>query len=84
MSDYYGPWIENLYIDRYLDKPLSHFNGMIPLFVQWTDIHVYSFSRNATNHSHYKNLYDSMEKHFKSFLRHDVIYVTVCQDAQGW
>ena len=38
-----GPWIENLFIDKFIGKPLSYFGGLIPLFIQWTDIHVHEF-----------------------------------------
>jgi hypothetical protein len=30
-----GPWIENLYIQNFINKPLASFGGMIPIFVQF-------------------------------------------------
>lgn len=30
-----GPWIEEEFIAKYLNKPLSYFGGYIPIFVQW-------------------------------------------------
>ena len=41
---YTGPWIENLFIQRFIDKPLSSFRGMIPLFVQFVRTVVYLLS----------------------------------------
>lgn len=38
---YAGPWIENHFIDRFVDKPLHSFGGLIPLFVQWTDYNIH-------------------------------------------
>lgn len=37
---YDGPWIENYFIDAFIDKPLSYFRGFIPLFIQWVDVMV--------------------------------------------
>lgn len=37
MTYYSGPWIENYFIDRFVNKPLQSFGGIFPLFVQWTD-----------------------------------------------
>jgi hypothetical protein len=34
--------IENHFITQFSRKKLEEFNGFIPLFVQWVDIHVYS------------------------------------------
>ncbi len=32
-----GPWIDNIFIDTYLHKPLHHFRGIIPIFIPWHD-----------------------------------------------
>ena len=37
-----GPWIENIFISKYMDKPLSFFNGLIPIFIQWIDTDIAS------------------------------------------
>ena len=37
-AGYGGPWIENLYVEKFLPKPLASFNGLIPLFVQFVII----------------------------------------------
>ena len=34
-ADYKGPWIENYFISYFMIKPLSFFNGLVPLFIQW-------------------------------------------------
>ncbi len=68
-----------------MGKPLSSFGGMIPLFVQWTDIHVHEFNsqNDAAKDLQAKELYNGMIENFGKFIRNDVIYVTVCQDDQG-
>ena len=30
-AGYNGPWIENHYISHFMHKPLSYFNGLVPL-----------------------------------------------------
>lgn len=74
-----GPWIENIFISHFIDKPLSYFNGMIPLFVQWTDIHVNAFA--GRNQS--LPIYSQMTNRISQLLRDDVIYFTVVQDDEG-
>ena len=32
-----GPWIENLFISKYIHRPLAHFHGFIPIFIPWQD-----------------------------------------------
>ena len=63
---------------------------MIPLFIQWTDVHVYAVQENATQANitleqdlYHKRLYESMIKDFEGYIRDDVLYVTLCQDDQG-
>lgn len=78
---YHGPWIENHFIDHFLNKPLSYFNGLIPLFIQWTDIHVHYFSgiKNSSI-----PLHTDMPKLVSSFLRKDVLYFALHQDDEGF
>ena len=80
-NDYFGPWIENYYITHFIDKPFEYFNGIIPLFIQWTDIHVHSLP----NFSNYTNIisYSYLIKRISELLRNDVIYLAVTQDDQG-
>ena len=71
-SGYSGPWIESLFISEFIDKPLSYFNGLFPLFVQWIE------NDHATRNS--KNtLFDELH----AVLRTDVIYVLVSQSNLG-
>ena len=44
-AGYSGPWMENHFIERFSSLPLSAFRGLIPIFVQWTDIHVHYFMK---------------------------------------
>lgn len=49
MPYHYTPFInfikmpENHFIDHFISKPFSFFNGLVPLFVQFVDIHCYDF-----------------------------------------
>jgi len=79
-NGYPGPWIENLFISRFIDRPLSYFRGMIPLFIQFVDIHMLDRMNSTNVHvPKYKDLIQSLVK----ILRDDCIYVTVSQDDQG-
>ena len=78
-----GPWIENKWIERNIGKPLSSFNGLIPLFVQFVDIHANGFLGKGIDHGYYKRLFESMGEEIADMLRKDVLYVTVSQDDEG-
>ena len=78
-SGYEGPWIENHYIEKFVDKPLSYFSGLIPLFIQFVDIHVNDFLHRHKNHPTYDDIYHVLDK----VLRHDVLYLAVSQDDEG-
>ena len=70
-----GPWMENHFISEFCcDKPLSFFGGLVPLFIQWTDLwHLYK-----------ETWYDHVEgRNFISKLRKDVIYVALSQHDEG-
>lgn len=67
---YGGPWIENLWIDRYIGKPLGTFGPFVPLFIQWVDI--------AKSVS-----YDDVARVLEKTLRKDLLYVTVSQADFG-
>lgn len=76
-AGYHGPWMENIFIENFLHQPLSTFNGLIPLFVQFVDIHVLSIEmKNET-------YYTSSLLYVAELLRKDVIYLAVSQDDQG-
>jgi len=78
-NDYKGPWIENIFISHFINSSLSTFGGLIPLFVQWTDIHVNHFETKNASIPRFVDLPDNIAK----LLRDDVIYFTVSQDDQG-
>ena len=74
-ADYAGPWIENHWIASFCcDKAIESFGGLVPLFIQWTDVERIRGS---------KWLHDEDGKRFTSALRRDVIYVTVSQHDNG-
>ena len=69
---YNGPWIENLFINQFIDLPLSYFNGLIPLFVQWIDILMLS-----------GDMYGQLTKELSLILRPNVIYFAISQHDGG-
>ena len=71
-SNYEGPWIENLFIQKFIDKPLSYFQGFIPLFVQWIDTQI-------LRGPHFNNIHEELNK----LLRPGVIYLAVSQGDVG-
>ena len=71
-SNYEGPWIENLFIQKFMDKPLSYFRGMIPLFVQWIDTQI-------LRGPHFNNIHEELNH----LLRPGVIYLAVSQGDVG-
>ena len=74
-----GPWIENHFIETFMNKELNYFNGFIPLFIQWTDIFVNKWTSKLKTIPNY----DDMIQHLITILRDDVIYITVNQNDQG-
>jgi hypothetical protein len=81
-SNYKGPWIENLFIERFLSKPLEYFNGLIPLFVQWSDYHLFQ-KKNIKNKFNRSVNERDLFIEIRSFLRTNVIYITVSQANLG-
>jgi len=75
-ADYKGPWIENLWIERFMNKSLSTFGSFIPLFVQWVDTEIFG---HQVSHSYFDDLHALLNIH----LRPDVIYVTLSQSDMG-
>lgn len=96
-AGYHGPWLENHFIAHFLDRPLDTFAGMVPLFVQWTDIHVHSMPQPAgaaaaaplLNASRPRDAslpvppYTTLFASIAKLLRPDVIYFAVSQDDDG-
>eukprot|EP01041_Mallomonas_annulata_P012300 gene12300-25861_t len=72
-SGYGGPWIENHFISHFIDKPLSYFGGLIPLFAQWNDVTMndHALGRGAS--------FEGLQYH----LRKNVIYLAVTQHDDG-
>jgi len=69
-----GMWIENHFIDHFLNKSITSFGGFVPLFVQWIDYDLHMRARLSSN---------AMFSALLSKLRHDVAYITVSQDNNG-
>lgn len=78
-TGYGGPWIENHFIKRYFNRPLESFNGLVPLFVQFVDIHVNDFRTKKRPNPTLKETAAELI----SLLRDDIMYVVVSQDDQG-
>lgn len=77
-NDYHGPWIENVFISHFVDKPITSFGGFIPLFVQWIDYEAAvkeSFGSRNSTYDIYRPLYES--------LRRDYFYIAVSQHNNG-
>ena len=71
-ANWEGPWIENLWIRDFLDKPLSYFNGFIPLFIQWIDTQIMR-----------RGHYDAIHNELNAILRPNVIYLAISQGDVG-
>lgn len=71
-ANYSGPWLENIFISRFIDKPLSYFQGFIPIFVQWIDAQI-------LRGKHFGNIDRSLAK----IIRPDVIYLAISQGDVG-
>lgn len=71
-AGYDGPWIENIFIAKFMNRPLHHFNGLIPLFLPWID-------RQILRGRHFDYIYAELE----TVLRPNVIYFAVSQGDVG-
>lgn len=69
---YDGPWIENIFISTYMDKPLTYFQGFIPLFLQWIDTQI-------SGNRHFEAIHNELNK----LLRPNVLYLAVSQGDVG-
>lgn len=81
-AGYLGPWVENIFNRQFMQRELSSFNGIIPLFLSWTDIHVYQFEEDAKKNKSIPTKEDTMKRMIE-LLRPDVIYLAISQDDQG-
>lgn len=73
-GNYSGPWMENHFIDRFSEMPLSYFSGLFPLFVQWTDYQLRM--RNSISDK-------EMFQEIRQVLRPNVLYLAVSQANHG-
>ena len=71
-AGYDGPWVENVWISTFAQRPLAEFYPYIPLFVPWTDV----WKAGATS-------YKDLAALLGGLLRPNVAYVTVSQNARG-
>ena len=71
-----GPWIEHLFIAKYEQKDYTYFNGLIPIFIPWTDFAPADL-RNLNPNA-------EMTNHLRTILRTDVLYFTVSQHDRGF
>ena len=89
--NYAEPWLENRFIEHFSSRPLHTFGGLIPLFVQWTDIHVHSFTpKNESDPSSSppmqhlpRDAFNTLHAKVLRLLRPTVLYVALSQDDQG-
>jgi hypothetical protein len=86
---YSGPWIENLFIDKFIKQPFTFFNGIIPLFVQWSDYHLNYRSKLAEKKNKDKHNSETEKTEMELFhllctkLRKNVIYMVISQANYG-
>ncbi len=74
-AGYKGPWLERVWINTFCcNRTVEEFGGLVPLFVQWTDMS--SFSSDLW-------YFSPVFQRFYRKLRRDVLYVTVSQNDVG-
>jgi hypothetical protein len=71
-SGYSGPWIENIFINKFVDRPLYSFHGLIPLFIQWIDAQILRGRH-----------FDYIFAELNAVLRPDVLYLAISQGDVG-
>ncbi len=71
-SGYSGPWIENIFISKFIDRPLHSFHGLIPLYIQWIDNQI-------LRGRHFDYIYSELNE----LLRPDVLYLAISQGDVG-
>ncbi len=69
-SQYFGPWVENIWYSHFNASSIENFGGMIPLFFNWVDTQI-------------KGELDVMIDELRKVLRPNVIYITVSQSDRG-
>jgi hypothetical protein len=69
-SGYEGPWLENIFINKFSHKPLYHFRGLIPLFLQFIDTEIL-------------HRLNDMVNVLSPLIRPDVLYLAISQGDAG-
>lgn len=77
-----GPWIENLFISHFIGKPFSSFNGIVPIFVQWSDYHL-NYRASITSEREREKTEAELYSRFLSKIRKNVLYVVISQANYG-
>ena len=77
-----GPWIENLFIKDFIMKPFKYFNGIVPLFVQWSDYHLH-YKRLNNPKTGLKYTEEEIFEVISTVLRKNVLYMVVSQANYG-
>ena len=71
-ANYSGPWIENIFIKEFMDRPLSYFNGFIPIYIQWIDTQILRGRH-----------FDYIRHELFQALRPNVLYLAISQGDVG-
>jgi hypothetical protein len=71
-AGYEGPWIENMFITKFMPLPLHKYQGMIPIFVQWIDSQILR-----------GRLFGNILNTLNGVLRPNVIYLAISQGDVG-
>lgn len=75
-AGYNGPWIEEVWRDHFIfNSTIDDFGPFVPLFIQWLDI----FKLQRKNMTQYHSTLSTIF----SYLRTDVLYITVVQNLYG-
>jgi hypothetical protein len=71
-AGYQGPWIENMFISKFMHLPLHKYHGLIPIFVQWIDSQILR-----------GKLFGNINSALDGVLRPNVLYLAVSQGDAG-
>lgn len=71
-AGYEGPWVENLFIQKFMHIPLHRFNGLIPIFIQFIDSQILRGRH-----------FDYIHAELQALLRPNVIYLAISQGDVG-
>ncbi|KAJ1440256.1 hypothetical protein B484DRAFT_153623 [Ochromonadaceae sp. CCMP2298] len=71
-AGYEGPWIENMFISKFMHLPLHRYRGMIPIFVQWIDSQILR-----------GRLFGNLNNALNGVLRPNVLYLAISQGDAG-